>query len=178
MSAPHPSGPDHQPPGDGVPGHSGAPRPLVPRIFVVDDSPHLLGWISKWIAARVDLVQLAGTASTIAEARARVAEASPDLILLDFRLGSESAPTYIRELRALGRRPYVVVHTGHINRSTIQTSLAAGAQGIIGKDADPDELLALLLRAANGDVVFSRTVRRVIADSNPADSPWAGPGGH
>jgi DNA-binding NarL/FixJ family response regulator len=144
---------------------SGAAGPV--RVFVIDDNPHLLTWVSRWIRAHKDIVALAGVATSTQEARPLVAASAPDVVLLDFRLGPERATAYTRELRSAGRRPYVIIHTGFTDRLTIQAALGAGANGVIGKDADPDELLRLLVQAGQGDVVLSKSVRRAVADTGP-----------
>jgi CheY-like chemotaxis protein len=71
------------------------------RVLIVDDNQAFLD------AARVLLeregVDVAGVASTIAEALSREADLQPEVVLVDITLGAESGFELVRRLRENGR---------------------------------------------------------------------------
>ena len=80
---------------------SGQPDPVNPlRCVIVDDDPFFLEAAQALLEA--DGLTVAGTASTRADAAARVNALCPDLVLIDIRLGEDSGFNVARDLAAGG----------------------------------------------------------------------------
>jgi two-component system phosphate regulon response regulator PhoB len=99
-------------------------------------------------------------AATISEARTRIIETSPDLILLDWMLpGGESGLEFAKTLRADSRRsriPIIMLSARAGNADKV-TALDAGADDYISKPFSPSELKARI-RAV---------LRRYVASDTP-----------
>jgi DNA-binding response OmpR family regulator len=114
-------------------------RDPVARALVVDDDPALR------LLCRVNL-QIEGfavqEAATIAEADASVAEARPDVVLLDVHLSEERTFGLLARLRADGI-PVVLV-TGSVDADDYRDQ----ADAVIGKPFDPQVLVEIARRLA------------------------------
>jgi two-component system nitrate/nitrite response regulator NarL len=101
-------------------------------------------------------IEVVGTAGTVGDGLRLVAEANPDLLLVDLAL----PPTGAAELlRAVRRRPFVprlMVMSSADDLDGAIAALADGADAFLPKSARPDELLAPLLAVLQGWTVMSR----------------------
>lgn len=98
----------------------------MPLLWHIDDGQHLLAVT----AATVDLVDgwcfegfTTGTAA-LAAYRVRPPTDLPDVVLMDFFIGSERGDAVTRQLRRLDRHPHGMVIVGH-------SSVASGSAAIV-----------------------------------------------
>ncbi|MGB5561114.1 MAG: response regulator [Sedimenticolaceae bacterium] len=151
-----------------------------PTILIVDDEAPIREMVDFTLSA--DGYGCVG-AATIGEARVRIMESSPDLILLDWMLpGGESGLEFAKTLRADSRRsriPIIMLSARAGNADKV-TALDAGADDYISKPFSPSELKARIravLRryvaadaSHSGDLVeidglcLKESTRRVSAD--------------
>ncbi len=112
-----------------------------PAILVVEDSPRNMALIRAILARRQYRVALA---ATLAEARTRIAEVTPDLILLDIRLPDGNGLDLVRELRSDPTRQgiKVLVVSASVLPADRSAVVAAGCDGFMAKPLHPAELLA------------------------------------
>lgn len=135
----------------------------APSVFLIDDSPLTTAWISKLLSSRDDIRWL-GSATSCAEAEPKLAAQLPDVLILDLKIPGESTTAFIRKLRGVGRRPYILMLSGYVTANDVQRAISAGAWGYLGKDVGPDELIEAILKTSRGEVVFSDSARRAIMD--------------
>ena len=113
----------------------------APAILVVEDSPRNLALIRAILARRPYRVALA---TTLAEARSRVSDRSPDLILHDIRLPDGNGLDLARELKADPARQGIKILA--VSASVLPADraavVAAGCDSFIAKPVHPSELLA------------------------------------
>lgn len=97
------------------------------RIMVVDDSVVIRGMIARWIEAETDLAVIASL-RTGREAVARVAEADPDVVILDIEMpdldGLSALPLLLAKKRDL-----VVIMASTLTRRNAEISLKALSLG-------------------------------------------------
>lgn len=127
-------------------------RPPPIRVAVVDDHPVLRDGIASLLATQPDMaVVLRG--ETVDDARAVLASAEVDVLVLDVRLGQSSG------LHALdaGERsgPAVVVLTAYDYPQYAHAALRLGAAGFVLKNAPIDQLLGAIRTAAAGGLAFA-----------------------
>jgi two-component system response regulator DevR len=91
-------------------------------------------------------------AGTVAEARAILLHAKPDVALLDLRLPDGSGLEIVRELRASNTRAYVAILTAFDTPQIRSSCLAAGANAFLSKTSGIEELNALLLSIGEREV--------------------------
>src|SRR5271163_1940893 len=100
------------------------------RIIVADDHPLCLEAIAMHLE-RLDAGAEICRATSVASALALLAEASSDLVLLDFSMRGEGLK---RIIAAAGQAP-VVVMSGVAVESDVLACIDAGARGFLPKDA-------------------------------------------
>ncbi|WP_370098349.1 response regulator [Streptacidiphilus sp. MAP12-20] len=138
------------------------------RVLVVDDHPAIRLGLRVLIEDQYDLRLVAETGS-VGQALQLLERAEPherpDVVLLDLDLGQGTAGglDLVRRLDAMDEPPAVLVFSGHNSDQDIFAAIDAGAVGFLGKETDPEALLAGIRAAARGETVLGATaVRRVL----------------
>jgi DNA-binding NarL/FixJ family response regulator len=122
-------------------------------VMVVDDHPLWRDGVARDLTERgFDVRATAGDAS----AAIRIARAvTPDVVLMDLQLGTESGVdatrTIVQELP--GTRVLVLSASGA--HSDVLEAVKAGASGYLVKSASAEELVDAVNRTAQGDAVFT-----------------------
>ena len=130
-----------------------APRPVT-RVLVVDDHEVLSGSLALVVDAEADMESV-GVARDLAEARRRVADRQPDVILLDRRLPDGDGIEAIAELRTLSPDTKVVVLTASDTDQVLVQAIEAGASGFLSKSRGLGEVIGAVRAAAAGEAVIS-----------------------
>jgi DNA-binding NarL/FixJ family response regulator len=126
----------------------------VIRVLIVDDHQMFASSLAHALRAEPDLV-IVGQASTLAEARARLAAEAPDVVLLDHRLPDGDGVSALESLRALRPSARVVVLTASASDRVLVAAMEAGAAGFIAKTQPLDDVIAAVRAAAQGESVVS-----------------------
>jgi DNA-binding NarL/FixJ family response regulator len=131
-------------------------------VLVVDDHPVVRQGLSQLINQEEDL-RVVGEAEDIDAAMAAVAEARPDIVLVDIQLNGASGIELIKQLKSsYGRCPVLVV-TMYDETLYAERLLRAGARGYIMKQEATDQLLAAIRRVLDGEVYLSpKMVSRIL----------------
>ena len=87
------------------------------------------------------------TAGTAAEARARLAEIQPALVLCDMRLPDGDGIDLLPELKGLAGDAPIVIMTAHADMETTIRAMKLGAFDYLQKPFDQDEVEVVVLRA-------------------------------
>ena len=123
------------------------------KVLIVDDHPIVLSGLSALVESDAGL-ELVAAARTVAEALAVLTE--PDVAVVDLELpdgdGIELGATLKRTWPGLR----VVMLTMHADDQAVLRSLAAGMDGYLLKDSDPEEVLAAIHTAAQGTLVLGK----------------------
>ena len=123
------------------------------RVMLVDDHPIVLSGLSALVASE-DGLELVATARTVAEARASTTE--PDVAVVDLELPDGDGIELGAALKRTWPALRVVVLTMHADGQAVIRSLAAGMDGYLLKDSDPEDVLAAIHTAARGALVLGR----------------------
>jgi DNA-binding NarL/FixJ family response regulator len=89
-----------------------------------------------------------------------------DIILMDIRMPKRSGIEITRELRAQGHRTPVLLLTTFEEPSLLERAVAAGAQGFLLKDAEPEELHEAILQLAAGKQILLPNAPQKIRDAS------------
>jgi len=117
----------------------------TPRLLVVDDEEGLLFLMTD--ALRREGYEVEGFDSG-ARALEWLVRETPDLLVLDLKLGDVSAPKLLERLGEKGRQfPFIIV-TGHGDERTAVEMMKRGALDYVMKDAGMLELLPSIVRRA------------------------------
>lgn len=121
---------------------------MAVRVLVVDDDPMVRRLLTTVLAAQgIDVV---GEATDGDEVVSAVAEHRPDVVLMDLHMRRTGGLDAIREVRRRPDSPAVIALTSFGTDETVVEALAAGAQGFLGKDDDPEHIAAHVRDAASG----------------------------
>lgn len=120
----------------------------IAAVGVVEDDPAVRSYFAA-VIARTEGLGLAFAAPTLAEARSAIAEAAPDLCLVDLGLPDGNGVDFIRELKARAAAK-VLVATVFGDRATVMAALKAGADGYVLKSLTEKELLAHIRQTLAG----------------------------
>ena len=124
------------------------------RVLVVEDEAYVRASLREMLAERGYEVVEAGS---VAEAVARLARTSMDVVLTDFRMPGADGLEMVRQVKANAPEVPVVVLTGQGTIASAVECLRAGASDYILKPADPEALEVALERA-----VATQALRREV----------------
>lgn len=116
--------------------------------LVADDHPALLQALVDWLeGSGLDVV---ATAADGADAVEQAAALCPDVALVDLRMPKLGGAELLERLRDAAPATRVLVYTADADDRVVHTSLAAGAAGILLKEAPLAEVTRALVALAAG----------------------------
>jgi len=123
------------------------------QVLVVDDDPFIQELAQAILSARGQNITVVGTG---AEALARMAEAAPDLVLLDLGLPDVPGVEVLRHLRAARSWDHVriLVLTASHEIEDIVRAKQAGASGYVCKPIQPDALADMVCDLLERDTLL------------------------
>jgi DNA-binding NarL/FixJ family response regulator len=126
-------------------------------IEIVDDFEVVRHGLRLSLELESDMV-IVGEARTGQEAIEVARKVTPDVILLDVRLGDLDGPEVCRQVLAVSPRTAVVMLTNYAQDDLVFRSLVAGAKGYIIKDVELDELKKIIRSVHKGNAVLDPRV--------------------
>ena len=124
------------------------------RVLIVDDHEVLAASLAQVLDHEPDLT-VVGSAGTLEKARALLATAAPDVVLLDHRMPDGDGVEAIPELLALRPEASVVVLTATTADHVLIAAIEGGASGFVSKTRGLDEVTSAVRAAAAGESVIS-----------------------
>ena len=115
---------------------------------IADDHPALLVAVADYLEQNgFDVVAAAGnSAAALSAAR----ETRPALALLDYRMPGSAGAALVREVKQASPETRVAVYTADADEQLVAEALAAGADGVVLKDAPLDDLVRALRSVHDG----------------------------
>lgn len=127
------------------------------RIFVVEDHVIMQEMLYEFLSQEADL-EVCATASSGEAALEDLAEASPDLMLIDLSLPGFSGLDLVISVKARYPGLPCAILSGHGERHYAEQAMAAGAQGYVLK-GDPDELPGAIRQMIQGERYISKAMQ-------------------
>lgn len=127
------------------------------RVLLADDQPMLLTSLRIVLESQPDITVVA-TASDGHEAIAALNQHLVDIAVLDIRMPGCDGITAARTINQQANPPKILMLTTFDSEELVRASLAAGAQGFLLKDADPDELAEGIRLVHHGQSVLASEV--------------------
>jgi len=113
------------------------------RLLVADDSETVLLMLQRRLEMSGYEVETATDGRQVVEAIAKAgSDGQPDLILLDAMMPNMSGVDALRELRESGVKVPVLIISAHLDAQEPGRMKAAGANGVIPKPFEWDELIS------------------------------------
>jgi len=127
------------------------------RIFIVDDHPLVREGLTNLINGQSDLI-VCGEANDSAGAIAGIANARPDVALIDISLKNESGLELVKNLDNQFPLVALIVLSMHDEALYAERALRAGARGYVMKRETSRSVLACIRRVLEGGVYISQRV--------------------
>jgi two-component system response regulator NreC len=127
------------------------------RILLADDHAMVRHGLRLAIDAEPDL-EVAGEASTAAEAIAMVGKTRPDVLLLDITMPGGGGIGALEQIRKANPATRVLILTGHEDPEYLRVALVSGAAGFILKNAAGGELLSAIRTVHQGRTYVDPTL--------------------
>ena len=140
-----------------------------PQILLLDDDADYCAQLSSYLEAYGFNVSTAQTRSGF---NAQLAEAEPDLIILDQRLGETTATDVLRALRTHHDTPCIVI-SGAADPFERVVNLELGADDEVGKSIAPRELLARIRALLRRSRILEQGRPAAHAEPEPAGGGWS-----
>jgi DNA-binding NarL/FixJ family response regulator len=145
------------------------------RVVIADDQQLIRTGFRMILAAEPD-IEVAGEATTGAEAVALTRELHPDVVLMDIRMpdldGLEAARRILADGVGGDEPPRILMLTTFDRDEYVYEALRAGASGFLLKDTPPEQLVDAIRVVAAGEALLSPSVtRRVIAEFVKGSGP-------
>ena len=132
------------------------------RVAIVDDHPMFRMGLAAAIDD-MDGIELVGEAQRADQVADLVADAAPDIVLLDVRLADASGLEVNRWLAEHHPAVRVVMLTMSEDHDTALTALRDGASGYLVKGAGPERVEHALRSIAAGDVVLDQSLAQAVS---------------
>lgn len=143
------------------------------RVFIVDDHPLVREWLAALIDQAADL-EVCGEADDIANARTGIAEAKPDIAIIDLSLKSGSGIELIKHVKTAAPQTQVVVLSMHDEKLYAERVMRAGARAYIMKRETAKCVVAGIRKVLRGDVYLSDEMTEQFATRFSDGRPPAG----
>jgi DNA-binding NarL/FixJ family response regulator len=137
------------------------------RVVVVDDHDIVRRGLADLLSTSDD-IELVGEAANGEVAVDIVAEARPDVVLMDLSMPELDGVGATQRIMAGDAEARVVVLTSFADDRHIADALRAGAIGYVLKHAGPDDLLDAIRAAARGEAPLDPKAARVLLNSRMA----------
>lgn len=140
------------------------------RVLVVDDHPLVRAGLASLLASADD-IELVGEGADGSEAERLVGELAPDLVLMDLSMPEVGGVEATRRIRGLDDPPAVVILTSSQGTEGVAEALAAGADGYLLKDSEPQVIFDAIRSAAAGHApIDPRVARALLPGTAPTDA--------
>lgn len=134
------------------------------RVAIVDDHAVVRRGLEQLLAAEAD-IEVVGTAADGADGYALLADAEPDVFLMDLSMPGMDGVEATRRIVTDAPDVHVVVLTSFADRERILDAIEAGAAGYLLKDGDPDDVAPAVRAAAAGGSPLDPKAGRVLLDA-------------
>jgi len=119
------------------------------RVIVVDDHAAVREGIRAMLASEPDLDPIAVTA-TAHDAVALAQRTRPDVMVLDYHLPDEDGLSLCLRLKSTNDPPAALIYSAFADEHLVALAIIAGADALLSKAADPDELCDVVRALAGG----------------------------
>ncbi len=135
------------------------------RVVLVDDHRLVREGI-RMVLGNGNHIDVVGEAENIDTAIALIAEAKPDMILLDVEVGKQSSLERLAGIKAASPSSRILFVTGRMDEKTNEKALLGGAHGLVLKNSASGTLLMAVRKVHDGEIWFDRKLTsRMLAEA-------------
>lgn len=126
-------------------------RPV--RVLVVEDHRVLAESLAA-LLSRSRFLEVAGIATTVAEAISTAERLDPDVLLMDLRLPDGSGAEAAATIRGRRQRPAVIFLTGDERTEALAEAIEAGGAAFVSKAEATETVIDAITRVAEGEMLI------------------------
>ena len=126
-------------------------------IFVLGEQPLLRYGISAYLNSQPDMM-VCGEAESLLNARSKIAQCQPQLLMTALRLSTGGSLKSIRKIKAEMPRLRVLVYSALEESIFAERAMRAGASGYLMTQAPADALVSAIREIVGGGIYVSRDV--------------------
>ena len=133
------------------------------KILIVDDHEVVRQGLRALLGRRRGF-EIAGEAGSVAEALSVAAATSPDVVIMDVRLGDGTGVEACREIRSHSPTTKVIMLTSYSDDKALFDSIMAGADAYLLKQVDGRSLISAIERVNRGESLLDPAVTQAVLD--------------
>lgn len=138
------------------------------KVMVVEDDPLCRERFIKAVDQRDELQFLCGVGS-LAEARNKLKQGCPDILVVDIGLPDGSGIDLIRECKQNNSKTLCLVVTIYGDENHVLDAMASGASGYLQKDAPLSELGEAIVSILHGGMPISPSIAKALLKHLPVE---------
>src|SRR6201993_2803637 len=127
------------------------------RILILEEHPLLRHGVAQYLNSQRDIV-VCGETDNIRDARQKIHECKPQLLLTALRLGTGDSLEFLKALKSERPTLLILVYSAFEETIFAERALRAGAEGYVMKRAPKEELLTAIREIVTGNVYVSHDV--------------------
>lgn len=127
------------------------------RILILEEHPLLRHGVSDYVNSQPDMV-VCGETDNIRDARHKIQECKPQLLLTALRLGTGDTLEFVKALKSEHPILFILVYSAFEETIFAERALRAGADGYVMKKAPKEELLSAIREIVSGNIHVSHDV--------------------
>lgn len=127
------------------------------RILLLEEHPLLRHGVAEYLNSQPDMLVCAET-DNIRDARQKIHECRPQLLLMALRLGTGDSLEFLKALKSERPALLVLIYSAFEETIFAERALRAGAEGYVMKKAPKEELLAAIREIMSGNIYVSHDV--------------------
>jgi DNA-binding NarL/FixJ family response regulator len=132
-------------------------HPVKIRILILEEHPLLRHGVAHYLNSQSDMI-VCGEADNIREARHKIQECKPHLLLTALRLGTGDTLEFVKALKCECPALFMLVYSAFEETIFAERALRAGADGYVMKKAPKEELVTAIREIAAGNIHVSYDV--------------------
>jgi DNA-binding NarL/FixJ family response regulator len=132
-------------------------NPPRTRILILEEHPLLRHGVCDYLNSQPDMI-VCGDAENIRDARDKIAECKPQLLLTALRLGVGDSLEFVKALKVEQPALMILVYSAFEEAIFAERALRAGADGYMMKSAPAEEVLIAIREIRAGNIYVSRAV--------------------
>src|SRR5215472_8413482 len=132
-------------------------NPAKTRILILEEHPVVRHGLTYYLNSQPDMI-VCGEADNIRDARHKLNECRPPVLLTALRLGTGDTLEFVKALKAERPGLLIVVFSAFEETIFAERAVRAGADGYVMKKAPKEELLAAIRDVLSGNIYVSHDV--------------------
>src|SRR5215813_11570265 len=131
--------------------------PAKTRILILEEHPLLRHGVAQFLNSQPDII-VCGETDNIRDARHKLQECKPQLLLTALRLGTGDSLEFLKALKLERPALLILVYSAFEETIFAERAFRAGAEGYVMKKAPKEELLTAIREIISGNIYVSHDV--------------------